>query len=85
MELSKWEIREILQRAYGLPVAKVNTVNFDGNVKRWQGRYLYRTKKWKKAIVQLEPRFEGDTFGWPQSKDDIVKKIDAEAESIAVE
>lgn len=67
--MSKWEIREILQRAYGLPVKKVNTVNFDGNVKRWQGRHLYRTKKWKKAIVELEPRFEGDTFGWPFETD----------------
>jgi ribosomal protein L23 len=67
--MSKWEIREILQRGYGLPVKKVNTVNFDGNVKRWQGRHLYRTKKWKKAIVELEPRFEGDTFGWPFETD----------------
>ena len=67
--MSKWEVREILQRGYGLPVKKVNTVNFDGNVKRWQGRHLYRTKKWKKAIVELEPRFEGDTFGWPFETD----------------
>eukprot|EP00939_MAST-03C_sp_MAST-3C-sp1_P003926 g3926.t1 len=66
--MGKWEIKEILQRAYGLKVAKVNTQNYDGKVKRWQARHMFRSNKWKKAIVRLEPRFEGDTFGWPRDE-----------------
>ena len=38
----------------GVKVAKVNTVNVDGKLKR-MGRYQGFTRKYKKAIVTLTP------------------------------
>ena len=33
-KMTKLEVREYLQKVYGLPVRKVNTANYDGKLKR---------------------------------------------------
>ena len=63
--MSKWELKEILQKVYDVDVAKIGISNYDGKFKRWQRRSIYKEKDYKKAIVRLEPRFPGDTFGLP--------------------
>ena len=49
---SKTEIKAAVEKAFGVEVVKVNTVNNDGKVKR-QGQYVGRTASYKKAIVTL--------------------------------
>lgn len=63
--MSKWELKEILTKLYDVDVVSVNTANYEGKMKRWQRRAAYKEKDYKKAIVRLQPRFPGDTFGLP--------------------
>ena len=49
----KIEIKNAVEEIFGVKVAKVNTVNYDGKAKRLgAGRPSHR-KSWKKAYVQL--------------------------------
>ena len=48
------EIRQCLERVYGLDVAKVRTLNYEGKKKR--GKYgFFRRPDYKKAYVTLRP------------------------------
>ena len=49
---TKTEIKDAVERIFGVTVAKVNTVNVKGKMKR-MGRNQGRTAAYKKAIVQL--------------------------------
>ena len=52
-EATKSQIKEAVEKMFeGTKVAKVNTMNNDGKVKR-RGMTLGNTAKYKKAIVQL--------------------------------
>ena len=57
---TKHEIKDYLQCIYGVKVLKVNTMNYQGKVKRRYkeggsgGFTNYRTKSFKKAIVTLD-------------------------------
>lgn len=51
-DANKIEIKEAVEKAFGVKVEKVNTVNVRGKLKR-QGRTQGYTSKRKKAIVQL--------------------------------
>mmetsp|Transcript_19674 Transcript_19674/g.29252 ORF Transcript_19674/g.29252 Transcript_19674/m.29252 type:complete len:114 (-) Transcript_19674:2464-2805(-) len=55
--MTKHEIKEYLMKIYGLPVKKVNTVNFDGTRKRIVGkRFVAYTKynDFKRAYVHFD-------------------------------
>ena len=52
LEENKIEIKEAVEKAFGVKVEKVNTINVRGKLKR-QGRTQGYTSKRKKAIVQL--------------------------------
>eukprot|EP00542_Grammatophora_oceanica_P021787 CAMPEP_0194053964 /NCGR_PEP_ID=MMETSP0009_2-20130614/51973_1 /TAXON_ID=210454 /ORGANISM="Grammatophora oceanica, Strain CCMP 410" /LENGTH=108 /DNA_ID=CAMNT_0038702293 /DNA_START=8 /DNA_END=334 /DNA_ORIENTATION=+ len=55
--MTKWEIKEYLQKIYDLPVAKVNTMNYQGKRKRIiAGRKIAYVKyrDFKKAIVTFD-------------------------------
>jgi large subunit ribosomal protein L23 len=59
--MTKHEIKEYLQKIYGLPVKKVNTMNFLGKRKRvpTERRVLYyKYKDFKKAIVTFDSSFQ---------------------------
>lgn len=51
--VNKLEIKYAVEEVFGVKVAKVNTMNYDGKLKR-MGRNEGRRAAWKKAIVTLK-------------------------------
>ncbi len=51
--VNKIEIKKAVEEAFGVKVAKVNTMNYTGKLKR-MGRNEGRRASWKKAVVTLE-------------------------------
>ena len=51
----KIEIKNAVEAIFGVKVAKVNTINYDGKAKRLGAGRPGRRKSWKKAYVQLTP------------------------------
>ena len=51
--VNKLEIKYAVEEVFGVKVAKVNTMNCDGKLKR-MGRNEGRRAAWKKAIVTLK-------------------------------
>jgi large subunit ribosomal protein L23 len=49
---SKTEIKTALEEVFGVKVAKINTANVLGKVKR-QGKFVGKRADWKKAIITL--------------------------------
>ncbi len=49
---SKSEIRDAVEKLFGVKVEKVNTMNCKGHLRRY-GRFEGYTASWKKAIVTL--------------------------------
>jgi len=58
---NKTQIKKAVEEIFGVKVAKVNTVNYDGKVKRL-GRYEGKTTAFKKAIVTLSPESKAIEF-----------------------
>jgi large subunit ribosomal protein L23 len=52
--VNKTEIRQAVEKLFGVKVAKVNTVRVPSKVKR-VGRHVGRTSERKKAIITLTP------------------------------
>ena len=52
-DANKTQIKLAVEEIFGVSVAKVNTANVHGKLKR-QGRYEGYTSNYKKAIVQLK-------------------------------
>lgn len=51
-QANKTEIKKAIEAIFGVNVEKVNTLNYDGKVKR-MGRSVGRTASFKKAVVKL--------------------------------
>jgi large subunit ribosomal protein L23 len=49
---NKTEIKQAIEKIFGVKVESVNTMNVKGKPKR-MGRYVGKRKDWKKAIVKL--------------------------------
>lgn len=49
---TKLEIKEAIEKIFNVKVARVNTINMQGKLKR-QGAHMGRRPSWKKAIVKL--------------------------------
>ncbi|WP_071028107.1 50S ribosomal protein L23 [Peptoniphilus raoultii] len=49
---TKREIKEAIEKIFNVKVARVNTINMQGKLKR-QGAHMGRRPSWKKAIVKL--------------------------------
>ena len=58
---NKTQIRNAVERVYGVKVSKVRTANHGGKTRR-RGRSLGVTAAWKKAVVFLEPDYHIDLF-----------------------
>ncbi len=58
---NKTEIRSAVEEVFDVTVARVNTMNMIGKVKR-QGATSGRRSNWKKAIVTLTPDSKGIEF-----------------------
>ena len=52
VDANKTEVKAAVEEIFGVEVAKVNIMNYDGKVKR-MGRNVGRTSAYKKAIVTL--------------------------------
>lgn len=52
-EAGKVEIKNAVEKIFGVKVAKVNTINYDGKAKRLGAGRPGSRKSWKKAYVQL--------------------------------
>lgn len=51
-DAGKPEIAAAVEKLFGVKVAKVNTMNYDGHLRRY-GRFEGYTPAWKKAVVTL--------------------------------
>lgn len=51
-DANKTQIKKAVEEVFGVKVARVNTSNYEGKLKR-MGRYEGRRSSFKKAIVQL--------------------------------
>ncbi len=51
-DANKVEIAKAVEELFGVKVAKVNTVNVNGKLRRY-GRFEGYTASWKKAVVTL--------------------------------
>ena len=51
-DANKAEIKNAIEEVFGVKVAKVNTMNCKGHLRRY-GRFQGYTASWKKAIVTL--------------------------------
>ena len=58
---NKSEIKKAIEEIFSVKVAKVNTMNMAGKVKR-QGMNVGKRPDWKKAIVTLAPGSEPIEF-----------------------
>jgi large subunit ribosomal protein L23 len=58
---NKVEIRQAVEKAFGVHVLAVRTVNMQGKKKRL-GRFLGRRSNWKKAVVTMAPGDHIDFF-----------------------
>jgi large subunit ribosomal protein L23 len=53
-EATKFQIKEAVERAFKVKVAKVNVMAVSGKTRR-MGKRLVTSPSWKKAVVSLEP------------------------------
>ena len=53
-DANKTQVKLAVEEIFGVEVARVNIMNYDGKVKR-MGRTVGRTAAYKKAIVTLTP------------------------------
>lgn len=58
---NKVEIRQAIEKAFGVNVMKVRTMNMEGKKKRL-GRFFGKRSNWKKAVVTLAPGDHIDFF-----------------------
>lgn len=60
-EANKNEVKQAVERFFGVKVLDVHTLNMKGKPKRL-GRHMGRRKDWKKAIVTLQSGDKIDLF-----------------------
>ena len=60
-DANKSEIKQAVEKFFGVKVVDVHTMNMHGKPKRL-GRYMGRRKDWKKAIVTLQSGDKIDLF-----------------------
>ena len=52
---NKIEIKQAVEKQFGVKVAKVNTMNRPGKNKRLRTMTYGKTSEWKRAVVTLKP------------------------------
>ena len=58
---NKTQVKNAVERIYGVKVDKVRTANRKGKHRR-RGRTIGMTSGWKKAVVYLQPDYHIDLF-----------------------
>lgn len=55
-DANKHQIKAAIEAIYPVKVARVNTMNYEGKIKRqFASRHTGQRRDWKKAIVTLKP------------------------------
>ncbi|HXG42408.1 MAG TPA: 50S ribosomal protein L23 [Dehalococcoidia bacterium] len=52
-EADKTQIRQAVEKVFGVKVVKVNVINLRRKARRTRGGYILHGQRWKKAIVTL--------------------------------
>jgi large subunit ribosomal protein L23 len=60
-DANKIQIKNAIEKVYGVKVDKVRTANRKGKLRR-RGRNFGKTPAWKKAVVYLKPDHHIDLF-----------------------
>ncbi len=60
-DANKHEVKQAVERFFGVKVLDVRTMNVKGKPKR-QGRFEGRRRDWKKAVVTVNPGDKIDLF-----------------------
>ena len=58
---NKVQIRQAVEELFSVKVLKVNTVNYDGKMKR-QGVHSGKTPSWKKAVITIDLEPEAESY-----------------------
>ena len=58
---TKTEIRQAVERLFQVKVLKVNTINYDGKIKR-MGAHIGPRSDWKKAIIKIDLEPKADSY-----------------------
>ncbi len=58
---TKTEIRQALERLFQVKVLKVNTMNYDGKLKR-MGVHVGPRSDWKKAVIKIDLDPKADSY-----------------------
>ena len=62
-DITKVELQNYISQLYGVSVTKVNTMNYEGKLKRAPRRgKFYSTKRYKKAIITTDDSIRADDF-----------------------
>lgn len=61
VDATKVDIKNAVEKVFGVKVDKVNTINMEGKLKR-MGAHEGRRPNWKKAIVKLKEDSKGIEF-----------------------
>ena len=59
LQVGKIEIKKAVEEIFKVRVDKVRTMQVKGKPRKWRGRIVGKTSRYKKAIVKLK---EGDTI-----------------------
>lgn len=59
LHVGKIEIKKAVEEIFKVRVDKVRTMQMKGKPRKWRGRIVGKTSRYKKAIVKLK---EGDTI-----------------------
>lgn len=60
-DANKIEIKSAIEKLFGVKVAKINTMNCKGHMRR-VGRYVGNKPDWKKAVITLTEDSKGIEF-----------------------
>lgn len=61
LHVTRTQVKEAVEKAFGVKVDRVNTLIVKGKTKRY-GPRVVRTRTWKKAIVRLKPGYSITLF-----------------------
>ena len=56
LHATRTQVKEAVEKAFGVKVERVNTLIVKGKTKRY-GPRVVRTRTWKKAVVRLKPGY----------------------------
>ena len=60
---TKIDIKNSVEELFNVKVEKVRTLRISPKLRKWRGRIVGKTKRWKKAIVKLKKGQSIDQLG----------------------